>query len=1208
MSVTRDNDRWTLAPADPDVVERLKLATGLSPIAARILASRGITDGESARRFLEPSIDRDWLDPLLIAGMQQAAERVADAVRSGERIVVFGDFDLDGISAAAVATRGLAAMGAVVEALVPHRFREGYGLTQAAIERVLSHKPRLVVTVDCGISSAVEVASLIGAGVDVVVTDHHEPGEGVPQGVAVANPKLVPDGPSRDLAGAGVALKLVQAVGALVGRGEVWRDLTDLAMLGTIADIVPLTGENRALAADGLARARHAPRVSIASLCAVSGVSLESLSAESVAFAIAPRLNAAGRMGDPQVALDLLVTDDPLDAERYAAVLDEHNRMRQAAEADLVDAGTTLAERVYRGERALVLAGEGWHEGVKGIVASRLARHYEVPTFMFSIEDGVAKGSARSVGSVDLFAAVSKCRDVLSRFGGHAAAVGLALPEANLELFRAALISELDGLPESMFHVETVVDAEVGLSDLSVELGTELGLLEPFGHSNERPTLVTRSVFMNERGRVGKTANHLRFVAFDGAATVPAIAFRCRGIGELADHAGAVDIAFQLEVDQWRGRHRAQMIVRDIVALERTNSPAADLVEDLFARADTILAMEQYAGIEDAPSFHTKLAGVTFEGRQDIVSRLNPGAPLRLVRQPDNEHDKNAVAVFDSHGGHVGYLNRRLAAVLAPAIDSGVAYDIEVADVTGGQNRSMGLNVLLTRRDAVGAAQDPGESRGTHREELAALESRDLDAELVRRFLDGGTLHAAQVEALGLLADGRNTLAVMATGRGKSLIFHLHAAREALRQRTASVFVFPLRALVADQAYHLEESLGEVGVSVATVTGETSQAERDKAFSALTTGELDVVLTTPEFLHFHARRFAETRRVRFLVIDEAHHVGLARAGHRPAYARLGEALALLGDPTVLAVTATASSDVAAQIRATLGIDEVVLDPTVRDNLVIEDRRSLAGKDEAVIALAASGDKTVVYVNSRDASVRIARLLRKKVPELAWRTAFYNGGLSRSVRHAVERAFRAGEVQVIVATSAFGEGVNIPDIRNVALYHMPFNDVEFNQMAGRAGRDGAVGRVHLLFGEKDARINELILASSAPDRDDLAALYRVLRDLAEREGEGFEVTNFELAERCAGMRRGCGLDEKGVSNGVGVFKELGLVGGEGHGAYRRLTLVAGPGRVELENSVRYSEGLEQVAEFSAFREWVLTSSPDTLLARFNRPILPVSGAV
>jgi single-stranded-DNA-specific exonuclease len=365
---------WRERHADPVVVERLASETGLSRVVARILVTRGLTQADEVRRFLEPDLARDRLASSAVPGMDAAADRVAAAVRAGERIVVFGDFDLDGISSAALATRGLAAMGAQVEGIVPHRFREGYGLTQASVERLAGLAPDLVVTVDCGVSSATEISALRARGIDVVVTDHHEPGEGVPEGIPVADPKLDPGCPACDLAGAGVALMLVEAVGERLGREEVWRGLTDLATLGTVADIVPLIGANRAVVTDGLARMRRDPRPGIAALATVAGSPVDSISSDAIAFHLGPRLNAAGRMADPQVALDLLLTDDPIEAERLARELDVQNRARQSTEIDLTEAALALAEREFaEGDRVLVLAGEGWHEGVKGIVASRLA-------------------------------------------------------------------------------------------------------------------------------------------------------------------------------------------------------------------------------------------------------------------------------------------------------------------------------------------------------------------------------------------------------------------------------------------------------------------------------------------------------------------------------------------------------------------------------------------------------------------------------------------------------------------------------------------------------------------------------------------------------------------------------------------------------------------------------------------------------------------
>lgn len=1198
--------RWNVARVDAQATSALAAASGLSAVTASILLARGITTAEDVRHFLEPSLERDWVSADDIPGMAEAAARVAEAARARERIVVFGDFDLDGISAAATATLGLRAMGATVEAAVPHRFREGYGLTSAAIDRLVAMAPDLVVTVDCGISNAAEIEALKAHGIDAVVTDHHEPGSGVPAGVPVADPKLRDGGP--EISGAGVALALVQAVGGLLGHPDVWRGLTDLAMLGTVADIVPLVGPNRALVADGLECVRRAPRPGLAALAAVAAVEIATLDADRVAYSLAPRLNAAGRMADPEIAVRLLLGEDPAEVEALALALDEHNRVRQAIESDLFDAALVEAKRTFTpGDRVLVVAGESWHEGVRGIVASRLTNRFGVPSLVFCIEDGVAQGSGRSVEGVDLYAALGESAPMLDRFGGHAMAVGLALPASELDAFRRALSEQLSALPADAFVGHVSLDTEVPLDALSRELASELSLLGPFGFGNRRPLLVTRGVFMNGRKRVGKAEEHLRFTAYDGVAAVSAIAFRCPDIATLASTEMAVDVAFELDATEWRGVERVQMLVREVRLREgERGAPAAALIDDLFAHAEEILARGEYAGIADAEAFHTKLAGVSFEGRQEVVARLTPASPLRLERQPDNQYDANACALFDPFGDQVGFLNRRLAAVLAPVLDAGVEYDVEVTEVTGGaEGASLGVNVLLSRRGADADADEELRRLALeHRAALASLEPAALDAALVSHFIGDRDLHAAQAEALAHLAAGRRTLAVMATGRGKSLIFHVHAAREAIARNVASVFVYPLRALVADQVFHLDESLASIGCTVSTLTGESSPASRDAAFAALAGGTLDVVLTTPEFLEHHAARFAEAGRIGFVVVDEAHHVGLARAGHRPAYGRLDRALDALGEPVVLAVTATAPDEVADAIVATLGVTKIVLDATTRENLTIADGRGADDKTARIASLAATAEKVIVYVNSRDTSVKLARQLRQRVPDLLHRAAFYNGGMTRESRHAVERAFRDGDITTVVATSAFGEGVNIPDVRHVALYHLPMGEVEFNQLCGRGGRDGAPAAVHLLFGRKDAQLNRMILESGAPSRDDLASLYLVLKDIAGESGGVIETTNAELAERVKKRRPGTKLNERGASTGIGVFRELGLVTSEGHGAYRRLALLPSPAqKLDLARSVRYAEGLDELDDFEAFRERALEASADELLHAFNRPILP-----
>jgi len=1193
---------WRIAPADIEAVDALVAARGLSRVVAHLLVARGVTEPAVVEAFMKPSLADSWRSPTELPGMAEAADRVAQAVSGGERIVVFGDFDADGVTAAAVVCRGLAAMGASVDADIPHRSRDGYGLTDSSMARLRENGPDLVVTVDNGITSGREVALLREAGIDVVVTDHHEPGEDIPRD-PVVDPKHG-EYPFDGLAGAGVALKLVQAVGERLGSKDAHLGLLDLATLGTIGDVVPLLDENRALVAEGMREMRERSRVGVEALAAVAGVECARITSERIAFGLVPRINAAGRMEDARVAFDLLMTDDPQEARRLAERLDTLNKLRRQVEVDLFEQAVSEAEqRVADGVKVLLLAGEEWHEGVRGIVASRLVRRFGLPSLVFTLEDGIASGSGRSVPGLDLHSVVAAQSDRLERFGGHAAAVGLTLPESGLKGLERALdeaISELEIEPEPL-----VVDAELTLEEIGPGLVAEIDLLEPYGEGNRKPIFGVRGVFLNGRKMVGKNSDHLVFEAFDGVSTIPAIAFRCRDIDELVGHEAATDVAFEVERDEWRGRERVRMLARHVIPEpeDPETPPSASLVEDLFERAPAILARGDYEGIADAESFHTKLAGVTFEGRQDVVTDLVAGVPLRLERQPDNPYDENACALYVPDGRQIGFFNRRLAAVLAFHIDEGLELDVAVTDVTGGgEGESLGVNVLVSHRGD--GEEGPDEGSLERRAELAALSPAELDETLRHHFIGDMPLRDAQVQSLQALAAGKNCLTVMATGRGKSLIFHIHAARRAISSDEVSVFVYPLRALVSDQAFHLTESLAALGVTCVTLTGETSLGKRDELFAALGQGGADVVLTTPEFFERHASRFAQTGRIGFVVVDEAHHVGIARSGHRPAYMRLGEAIQAIGSPTVLAVTATASDEVAAIIRSTLRIQEMVLDPCVRDNLRVTDMRGQGDKAGYVASLAARGEKVVVYVNSREQSVRIADGIRKKVPALRYRTSFYNGGLAKGARHAVENAFREGDLRCIVATSAFGEGVNIPDIRHVVHFHLPFNEIEFNQMSGRAGRDGRASYVHLLFGPRDARLNRLILESVAPERDDMAQLYLALKELHEKHPEGFEMTNAELAAKVSEQRPRAKLSEKGVSATLGVFRELGLVESEGTGSYRRLRLLPRPKeKLELSQSVRYAEGVEEQADFEGFREWSLESTPKELLERFDRPILP-----
>ena len=1238
--------RWNVLPSDDEAQRRLVEELGLSPLVARILVARGLGDVRDAQAFLTPSLERDWHDPLTIPGMQEAADRLERALDAGETIAVYGDFDVDGMSATCLLTLGLRALGGDAHPYIPHRFGEGYGLSEEALTRVMKGcNPSLVVTVDNGIAAAREVEWLIAQGIDVVITDHHEPGDLVPQGVPVTDPKLSADCPSRELAGAGVALKLVEVLGGRKGQPELWRRYTELAMLGTVSDMMLLRDENRALVADGIDCLRRTARPGLLALAGGANVDITGITADELPFSLVPRLNAAGRMGSTDVAFDLLYTDDPAEASILAAKLETINNERRETEGQLTEAALAEVKRSYDGGRVVVAAGEGWHEGVKGIVASRITNIYHVPAILFSVTDGIARGSGRSVGTVDLFHAVEQCQDVLVRFGGHAGAVGVTCEVDKLDEFRRRLSEVMDQLPEEQFVDYGEVAAIVKLSELTLSSIEQLEVLQPFGQGNKKPLLGALDVQMRSRARVGQNGNHLRFLATDGVGTIPAIMFRAPEIERAAVCEESVDLVFDALNETWQGRTRPKLMVRDIVyhdagsglSVQAGDTPlsaqapssagrvqAGDtplsaqvrgIADELFARAEEILSRDAYATIGEAMRFQTKVVGVSFEGRQAIVSTLRAGQELLVARQPGNAFDANAIAISTLTGQQVGFLRRQIAAHLAPLLDEGVHYQAFVSNVTGGdEGRSYGANIEVTREEV----EEEGErlaDASELRARLAGLSPSALDDELRRSLIGEHELLPAQREALARLGQGKSTLCVMATGRGKSLIFHLHAAREAIAHGKASVFVYPLRALVADQSFHLEETLGKLGLSVRVLTGETGPDERTEVFEQLKEGLADVVLTTPEFLAIHTGRFAETGRIGFIVIDEAHHAGTAKGGSRSSYTQLPQVCEQLGEPVVLAVSATVEDEVAREVCRLAGVDEsnVIVDASVRENLHVNDARDRSDRESALASLVASGRKCVVYVNSREQSVSLARMLRRQVPELAPHIGFYNAGLTRSERTMVEDAFRSGELTCIISTSAFGEGVNLPDIRDVVLYHLPFGSIEFNQMSGRAGRDGDDACVHLMFGERDAKINERIIAGSAPSRDELVALYRTLkaieRNNAMETGEGsFCLTNAAIALRARSIDARVKLDEHAVSCGVSIFRELGFLTTSGYGTARRISMVQSPSRMDLEKSTRYLEGLRQRDAFADFREWALGADAGEMLARINRPITPSFGDV
>ena len=554
--------RWAItAPADPTATRALAAELHIPEALAAILVQRGLGSPALAKAFLRPDLET-LSDPLRWADMGVAVEILTRAVREKRPILVHGDYDVDGQCAAALLTRVLREAGATAHPFVPHRLRDGYDFGPAGLAEAQRVGAGVIITCDCGITAVESVAAARAAGMEVIVTDHHLPGDVLPPASAVLDPRR-PDCPSedKDLCGTGVAFKLAQALVRTLGLSEnLPLHFLDYVALATVADVVPLTGENRILVRHGLKMLADSRWVGLRALVETAGLAGKPLRAGHVGFILAPRLNAAGRIADAKDGLRLLLTEDPAEAAALARELETLNARRQALDQKILDEAIELADKTLRADdRALVLAADEWHPGVIGIVASRLVERYGRPTFMIAWEqDGVVgRGSGRSIAGFDLHAALHRCAPHLEKYGGHTMAAGLTIRRERYEDFRVAFLDVAGQLlgPDDLAPSQRV-DLELPLGLVNGELERLIRHLEPCGAGNPAPVFGVRGARAVGARRVG--TNHLRFTLDDGSGVLPAIGFRWADDVPDSWLAAPLDVAFKLERDEWQGRTTLQ--------------------------------------------------------------------------------------------------------------------------------------------------------------------------------------------------------------------------------------------------------------------------------------------------------------------------------------------------------------------------------------------------------------------------------------------------------------------------------------------------------------------------------------------------------------------------------------------------------------------------------------------------------------------------
>ena len=559
------NKKWQIFEPDKNKIEEIKSKYKVNQLLATILANRNILKEEDIRLFLNPTRN-DFYNPFLITDMDIAVNRIIKAIENKENITIYGDYDVDGITSITVLKSFLNDIGVETNTYIPNRLIEGYGLNKEAIDKISKKGCNLMITVDCGISAIEEIEYANSLGIETIITDHHEAGNEIPKAIAVIDNKRKDSKyPFRELAGVGVVFKLIQAIGiTLKLKEESYLKYLDIVCIGTISDIVPLVDENRVIAKLGLLLVAQTKNIGLRSIINSSGYN--KIDSNTISFGVAPRINACGRMGKAEEALELFLSKDKNEVNELTNKLNEHNRKRQETEKTIFENAVEKIKEEHLDEnKAIIVGGENWHHGVIGIVSSKITEMYFKPSILFSFEeDGIGKGSGRSIPGFDLHEALMKCSDTIEKFGGHSMAVGITVKKDNLEKFKKEFeqIATHSKIDEIIPIIN--IDAKVDLSDIDKEMVESLKQLEPFGEANKMPVFAFKNLKIDSI-RALSEGKHLKLTLKDNNYIINAIGFN---IGYLANEyriGDKIDVAGVLEINTFNGVDNLQINIKDIM-------------------------------------------------------------------------------------------------------------------------------------------------------------------------------------------------------------------------------------------------------------------------------------------------------------------------------------------------------------------------------------------------------------------------------------------------------------------------------------------------------------------------------------------------------------------------------------------------------------------------------------------------------------------